>query len=460
MAACRQSAVLAIVPTTQNPPPSKPAPDPKAITGSTPDLNRLKDDINAMRSRRNDARATKRLINEPISDDEEFLSDSNLISFLSSHKAPSLTFNTNVSSKNPSTDLNTLNSTHITTSPLPYDAPNNLSNTPTITSTTTSKPFAFSDDVARKNEQLEMLETIPDQILTTVRERVYVPLSFFLVDSLDRIRLDQDLKSHKSASRGIRVYNPDQFPSEEDLDQVQFQQAYHNFIRCLVEVMEPGSELPLAWEDHFTRFTQNPIMRPHFKAFQRMDRRMRKQLFDRPFIPTSKTYIQGFFMAQQGIMQEETRRDMRRLEERIRDNSFRDRSFSSSSFRTNAFSQSHSSDRASHRYEPYTKRNADQYNSHSFRNNETKPSICLRCGKKDSHVAFQCDARTVVGRDDLKPAVTYKGKHLVYITDGLPVCFRFNLSGSCPDTTGKGHAPHRCSLCTATFHGAVQCSRH
>ncbi|KAF8576550.1 hypothetical protein K439DRAFT_1622768 [Ramaria rubella] len=179
--------------------------------------------------------------------------------------APNLMTNTGITPNDLNTSQNSSTSTHITTPPLPNDLPPNSTGTPTLTPATAFKPFAFSDDVAKKNKQLEILETIPDQILTMVRERVYVPLSFFLVDSLDRIRLDQDLKSHESVSRGIRVYNPDQFPAEEDLDQVQFQQAYHNFIRGLVEVMEPGSELPLAWEEHFTRFTQNPTMRPNFK---------------------------------------------------------------------------------------------------------------------------------------------------------------------------------------------------
>ncbi|KAF8586735.1 hypothetical protein K439DRAFT_1614959 [Ramaria rubella] len=203
--------------TAQNPPPPTATLDPKTPTNHTPDLIRLRDDINTMRSHRNDARAAKCLINEPTSEDEEFLFDSNLIDLLSTNKTPTLTTNTNAPSKSSNTDLNTFgsNHTHITTLPLSNDGSINSSNITSTTSTAMSKPFAFSDYIARKNEQLEMLETIPDQILTMVREHIYVPLSFFLVDSLDRIRLDQDLKSHKSVSQGIRIYNPDQFPPEE-----------------------------------------------------------------------------------------------------------------------------------------------------------------------------------------------------------------------------------------------------
>ncbi|KAF8590104.1 hypothetical protein K439DRAFT_1657648 [Ramaria rubella] len=186
----------------QNPAPPTSALAP-TTTGniSTTDLDQFSDDINAMRTRRNDNKAIKRLAKETTSDDEELLSDTNLFNNISSRNNPLLNIITQLPPPNSNPDPNISTSTHTTTSNLPNNTPPTSSNTPTTSPTTTSKPFAFAVDVTKKNKQLEMLETIPDQILTMVREQVYVPLSFFLADSLDRIRLDQDLKSHKSISR-------------------------------------------------------------------------------------------------------------------------------------------------------------------------------------------------------------------------------------------------------------------
>ncbi|KAF8590657.1 hypothetical protein K439DRAFT_1505095 [Ramaria rubella] len=217
--------------TTQNPAPPTAALGPTTINSSTMDLDRIRDDINAMRTRCNDQRALKRLANETTSDNEDLLSNTNLINTISTrNNPPPLSINTQLPPSTTNSNPTLSPSAHTTTPLLPNDTSIPPPNNSMLSLTTMTKPFAFADDVAKKNKQLEMLEMIPDQILTMVRERVYVPLSFFLADSLDRIRLDQDLKSHKSISRGIHIYNPDQFPSEEDLDQVQFQQAYHNFM--------------------------------------------------------------------------------------------------------------------------------------------------------------------------------------------------------------------------------------
>ncbi|KAF8573749.1 hypothetical protein K439DRAFT_1665681 [Ramaria rubella] len=135
---------------------------------STMDLDQFRDDINAMRTRRNNNRAIKRLANETTSDDEELLSDTNFFNNLSSRNNPLLSIITQLPPPNSNPDPNISTSTHTTNSNLPNNTPPTSSNTPTTSPTTTSKPFAFADDVAKKNKQLEMLETIPDQILTMI----------------------------------------------------------------------------------------------------------------------------------------------------------------------------------------------------------------------------------------------------------------------------------------------------
>ncbi|KAF8585808.1 hypothetical protein K439DRAFT_1615690 [Ramaria rubella] len=157
--------------TPQNPMPPAPTITLAVNNGSITDLDHFRNDINAMRSCQNDKRVAKRLANETTSDDEELLSDTNLISTRSKHVTPpSLNISSQLSPTNNNTDLTISTSTHTSNSPLSNDTPPTSSNTPTSSPTINAKPVAFTGDIAKKNEQLEMLKTIPDQILTMVRE--------------------------------------------------------------------------------------------------------------------------------------------------------------------------------------------------------------------------------------------------------------------------------------------------
>ncbi|KAF8584319.1 hypothetical protein K439DRAFT_1567801 [Ramaria rubella] len=153
--------------TTQNLAPPTAALDPMTINSSTTDLDRIRDDINAMRTHHNDQRALKRLANETTSDDKDLLSDTNLINTISTHNnPPPLSINTQLPPSTTNSNPTLSSSAHTTTPPLPNDTSIPSPNNSMLSPTTTTKPFTFTDDVAKKNKQLEMLETIPDQILT------------------------------------------------------------------------------------------------------------------------------------------------------------------------------------------------------------------------------------------------------------------------------------------------------
>ena len=87
------------------------------------------------------------------------------------------------------------------------------------------------------------------------------------------------------------------------------------------------------------------------------------------------------------------------------------------------------------------------------------PKICLGCGKNDSHFASDCTASRIASHPDRQTIITVKNRHIAFNSDGATSCFKFNLEGSCSESCPH-HNVHHCTLCSATFHGALQCSRN
>ena len=154
-----------------------------------------------------------------------------------------------------------------------------------------------------RNTQQSIMHSIPAQLIAMVKHHVYVPLSFYLIDSMERIRLERELKSYKSLTKPIRIIDPSNFIDERELSYVQFTEAYYNFLRCMELLTKPGSTLLMAWEEHFTRSTQDPHMKLNFKVFLHMDIGMRQQLVDNPFAPDieSSQYKAAFAAAHREV---------------------------------------------------------------------------------------------------------------------------------------------------------------
>jgi hypothetical protein len=305
------------------------------------------------------------------------------------------------------------------------------------------------------NTQQTFIHAIPAQLLTMFQHRVYVPLSFFLIKSMERIRLERDIKSFKSLTKPIRVIDASNFIDERKLTFTQFNQAYHNFLQCLELCCEPGSGILEGWKDHFERTVRDPNMEEKFKIYLYMDILMRQQLMVQPFIPDvlSKEYNECYAMAHRDINDEHT---AELVETKI------------------AASRSSYSSNRDHRYQPYnptSSTNPSGFRSalgtgsgggnYSFRNKDNQFSstrLCLRCGSKDSHISTNCDAKHIHNHPDRKTNVSVRDRRLVFNTDGAAVCFKFNLQGSC-NADPTRHPPHRCSICLVSYHGAAQCPR-
>ena len=105
-----------------------------------------------------------------------------------------------------------------------------------------SRKYVFTDEDAHKNQQEPMQNTIPDGLLDMFRAGAYILMSMFLVDNMELIRLDQDIKTHKGL--GVRVIEAANFIDEKSLDYTLYAQAYHNFLKCMESCMPPGAILP------------------------------------------------------------------------------------------------------------------------------------------------------------------------------------------------------------------------
>lgn len=335
----------------------------------------------------------------------------------------------------------------------------------TVRDANDSGQWAYTDADAATNTQHAMLHSIPAQLIAMVNNHVYVPLSFYLVESMDRIRLERNIKSTKSLTKPIRIIHHSNFIDEKCLSQSQFIQAYQNFIRCMKACMKPGSTLPDAWADHFSRSFRDPRMIANFKSYLYMDIKMRQQLVDTLFAPIvgSRQYMDAFALAQWEV-NEEKMADLARVVSVVKNKL-------ASRFGTHT-------PRDNLRYHPYhagansggnnfqaggsSSNDVGSGSAESFRGKaptrNPRPRICLRCGITDGHISLQCGAAAMHKHQDRKPNISVRDKKLFFDSDSMPVCFKFNLHGSCP-SDHPNHPPHRCTLCLAPFHGAVQCTR-
>ena len=102
----------------------------------------------------------------------------------------------------------------------------------------------------------------------------------FLVENIELIHLNQDVKTHKGL--GIHVINMANFCNKKSLDYTLYLQAYHNFLKFIEACMLPGSLLPRAWDAHFLGMSQDPHFTAEWRIFLYMDIKMCQQLVNNP----------------------------------------------------------------------------------------------------------------------------------------------------------------------------------
>jgi len=209
------------------------------------------DDINNRRSVRNEQRAEKRQYEEIVSDDKTIMG---MDDYLAMTVAPGRT-----------------------ASPGQGIPPQVVTPVPQLVDLTTAVPltprkYAFTDEDAAKNVQAPMQNTIPDALLDIFGVGAYIPMSMFLVENMEVIRLDQGVKTHKGL--GVRVVEAANYCDEKSLNFTLYAQAYHNFLKCMEMCMPPGSLLPRAWDAHFLGASQDPRFMAEWKIFLYMDIKM------------------------------------------------------------------------------------------------------------------------------------------------------------------------------------------
>src|SRR5882724_5591917 len=145
---------------------------------------RALDDINNMRTMRNERRAEKREYDENVSGDKSIMG---MDDYLAMTTVPGMTASPGqglplraVMPPHPSPTINT-------TMPVPSNP----------------KKIAFTDEDTCKNVQAPMQNTIPNALLEMFRVGAYIPMSMFLVENMELIWLDQGVNTHKGL--GVRV---------------------------------------------------------------------------------------------------------------------------------------------------------------------------------------------------------------------------------------------------------------
>jgi hypothetical protein len=162
---------------------------------------------------------------------------------------------------------------------LDSSVPINMMQNPNNSASASNNNSSLTFSAAMASNTLQtIIHAIPAQLLTMLQHRVYVPLSFFLVKNMEQIRLERDTKLFKSLTKPIRVIDTCNFIDEKKLMFMQFNQAYHNFLKCLDLCCEPGSGIMEGWKDHFECTVCNLNMEDKFKVYLYMDILMRQQL--------------------------------------------------------------------------------------------------------------------------------------------------------------------------------------
>ncbi|KAF8520690.1 hypothetical protein JB92DRAFT_3111654 [Gautieria morchelliformis] len=159
---------------------------------------------------RNTQRSARRINGDTnVSDDEDLLSEQQLADTFAILSRRILTNPTNSSiPPNPTGLTATATVPSTTTLPIPdisqpslLSIPGTSSNIPKTntnaataaapTSTPNTNPsWTFSAAMVIANMQQTIIHTIPAQLITMFQHRVYVPLSFFLIKNMERIRLE------------------------------------------------------------------------------------------------------------------------------------------------------------------------------------------------------------------------------------------------------------------------------
>ncbi|KDR78455.1 hypothetical protein GALMADRAFT_223808 [Galerina marginata CBS 339.88] len=287
----------------------------------------------------------------------------------------------------------------------------------------------FADSDAEGREFSMHDDSIPESIAMLAKCHRTPPLSLFLGESLDRIKSARDIKYIKVGTgefANMKLLDVSSFPADISLDNSQWTRAYNTFLDFIASSM--GERLYTGFLNHWGTMMKDQNFLQWFKAYKTFDEKVRQRFFTAPFIidPTSVQYNTALQEAKLCIsvaprMSQPGRRAPA----------------------TNRYPST------GNRWQPYANTSQQSFRSYA-------KMRCLRCGN-EGHRAEGCKSETPskTGRSFVVRAA---GRGLERLSDGRPVCIRFNI-GTC-SISDPSHPMHICSLCADAHHGATACTRN
>jgi hypothetical protein len=258
-----------------------------------------------------------------------------------------------------------------------------------------------------------------------VKCRRTVPLQLFAAESLHRIQSGVDIKYIKVATgpaANAHILDISDFPKDEDLSVGKWTVCYNMFLAFMTD--HSKSRVLQGLLGHFDAMLKDPEFHSWFSAYLLFNIQVWGQFFAKPSIikARSPTWYHALQSAKDSIL-----------------------------CRVSTPSSSSSSHRGP-RYAPYPSGHPGSFQSGDGPHGAAGPSLCLRCGLFGDHRAASCKSSKPSWRE--RP----KGK-LIRLSDGKPVCVRFNLI-ACNMDQKEGHPLHVCSLCRDHHHGVLKCTRN
>jgi hypothetical protein len=385
--------------------PTRQAFDPPSETYDISNVSLLKklEEINGERAKRNQKREERRQKGEQVSDDE----DDTISPLLEAHRAM------HVASEGPALNAETLAISGERCAD---------KNSGTILLDT-----LYTDEVVSKEEIQVYDDTIPLDIFVLAKCKISPPLSLFTVTSLERLRERRNLSYKKVGTPGefqnVRILVTDDFPSDRDLKQTTWSLAYKTFLKWISSVA--GPKVAQGWHQHYDTMVGDPDFEHYYKAYNDFDRETRSRFFAKPFLLDPTCQFWNTLLTNKKLVH--GREDG---------------------------NENRPSTRSSNRFNPYP--SSTTSSGTSFRGSQSFQTICLRCGSRDGHRAYDCTASGITNRGRAW-VCTAKNNRVLRVIDGKPICIRYNLQ-TCSTSTPT-HALHVCSLCDDPNHGAARCTR-
>ena len=127
--------------------------------------------------------------------------------------------------------------------------------------------------------------------------KLFIPLSLLTTAVLDRIQFNDGLKFHKilfGNGAGKHSLDTSLFPTELSLSELEFWQAYRNWLAVVNIIVEPA--VADGWKQHHTEMMSDRNFSMWFGAWREHDRLLWARFMIDPFVlnPNHSSYVHQF----------------------------------------------------------------------------------------------------------------------------------------------------------------------